>query len=96
MAVTERVISYIDGFNLYYGLKEKGWRRYYWLDLYAFSLNLTLPGQNLTQVKYFTTRIKAGDKKTPQNIRTRLEEKRKRQAIYLEALGTLQFNPCSR
>lgn len=25
-----RVIAYIDGFNLYFGLKSKGWKRYYW------------------------------------------------------------------
>ena len=31
----ERVNAYIDGFNLYFGLKSKGWRRYYWLDLRA-------------------------------------------------------------
>jgi len=23
-----RVIAYIDGFNLYFGMKEKGWRRF--------------------------------------------------------------------
>ena len=28
----ERVISYIDGFNLYFGLRSKGWRRFYWLS----------------------------------------------------------------
>ena len=29
----ERVSVYVDGFNLYYGLRSRGWRRYYWLDL---------------------------------------------------------------
>ena len=29
----QRVIVYVDGFNLYYGLKARNWRRYYWLDL---------------------------------------------------------------
>ena len=29
----ERVSVYVDGFNLYYGLRARGWRRYYWLDL---------------------------------------------------------------
>ncbi len=28
----DRVIVYIDGFNLYFGLKSKGWRRYFWLN----------------------------------------------------------------
>ena len=31
--MTRRVAVYVDGFNLYYGLRSKGWRRYYWLDL---------------------------------------------------------------
>ena len=39
-----RVISYIDGFNLYFGLKDKGWKRYYWLDLAALSGALLKPG----------------------------------------------------
>lgn len=25
-------ICYIDGFNLYHGLRSKGWRKYYWLE----------------------------------------------------------------
>jgi len=29
----DRVITYIDGFNLYFGLKSKDWQRYYWLNL---------------------------------------------------------------
>lgn len=28
-----RVITYIDGFNLYFGLKEAKYRRFYWLDV---------------------------------------------------------------
>jgi hypothetical protein len=29
----KRVIAYIDGFNLYFGLRDSGYRRYYWLDI---------------------------------------------------------------
>ena len=29
----DRVIVYVDGFNLYYGLRSKGWKRFYWLDI---------------------------------------------------------------
>ena len=32
-AQMSRVIVYIDGFNLYFALRSKGWRKYYWLDL---------------------------------------------------------------
>lgn len=33
-----RVISDIDGFNLYFGLKEKSWRRYYWSTAWSFGV----------------------------------------------------------
>ena len=72
------IIVYIDGFNLYYGLKDKGWRKFYWLNPVALSENLMKSGQFLVRVKYFTSRIDG------QNA-----QKQKRQATYLEALGTL-------
>jgi uncharacterized LabA/DUF88 family protein len=75
---TERVIAYIDGFNLYFGLKEKEWRCYYWLDIQKLCRKLLLPQQHLVRVKYFTSRIK---KASP--------GKHKRQSIYIEALQTL-------
>ena len=76
----ERVIAYIDGFNLYFGLKSKGWRRYYWLDPRALALNLLKPHQQLVAVKYFTARISSP---------THDREKRKRQNTFLEAVETL-------
>jgi hypothetical protein len=30
-----RVVAYVDGFNLYHGLKAGYGRRYHWLDLQA-------------------------------------------------------------
>ncbi len=69
---------YVDGFNLYYGLKSKGWRRYYWLDLVSLSFRLLRSGQQLVAVRYFTARITR-----PKN------SKAQRQAKYLEALETL-------
>ncbi|EXI65854.1 MAG: 6-hydroxy-3-succinoylpyridine 3-monooxygenase HspA [Candidatus Accumulibacter adjunctus] len=73
-----RVISYIDGFNLYFGLRSKGWRKYYWLDLVALSTSLLKPGQELQAVHYFTTRIR-NNRHNSQDIQ--------RQNMYLEALG---------
>ena len=52
------VSCYVDGFNLYHGLKSKGWRRYYWLDLWALAERFLKPGQVLTQLAYCTTLIK--------------------------------------
>lgn len=72
-----RVITYIDGFNLYFGLKSKGWKDFYWLNLKFLSENLLKPGQSLVFTKYFTARVQIP------------EDKRKRQITFLEALGTL-------
>ena len=74
----ERVIVYVDGFNLYYGLKAKGWRRYYWLDVRLLAKNLLRSGQLLAMVRYFTTRI------SPSSSTSKL----KRQGTFLEALET--------
>ena len=73
----DRVITYIDGFNLYFGLKSSRLQRYYWLDLQLLSKNLLKPYQQLTYTKYFTSRI------------ANPPDKRTRQNTYLEALATL-------
>ena len=71
------VITYIDGFNLYYGLRASGWKRFYWLNLQELSRNLLASGQTLVETKYFTAKVKSPP------------DKRRRQTTYLEALGTL-------
>ena len=76
----ERVAFYIDGFNLYYGLIEKGWRRYLWLDLRRLGENLLRRNQALVAVRYFTSRVYP----EPHDL-----AKRVRQNTYLEALETL-------
>lgn len=53
----KRVIVYIDGFNLYFGLKSKGWKRYYWLNLQKLAINLLRNDQQLVGTKYFTSRV---------------------------------------
>lgn len=73
-----RVVVYIDGFNLYFGLKAKGWRRYYWLNPLILAQNLLKSDQQLVKVKYFTARISTTD-----------PHKHKRQATWLEAIETL-------
>ena len=55
--MAEQVAVFIDGFNLYYGLRSKGWRRYYWLDLRRLAENLLRPGQDLALARYFTARL---------------------------------------
>lgn len=74
-----RVIAYVDGFNLYFGLRSKGLKKYYWLDLQALASSLIKPGQTLEAVHYFTARIRANGRNTPDM---------QRQTTYLEALAT--------
>ena len=77
MSQQKRVIAYIDGFNLYFGMRSKGWKRYYWLDVYRMSQALLDSSQTLVGVKYFSARISY----------PRL--KQERQNTYLEALESL-------
>ncbi|HEY3928235.1 MAG TPA: NYN domain-containing protein [Candidatus Koribacter sp.] len=72
-----KAIVYIDGFNLYFAMREKGWRSFMWLDLIKLSRRLLCEDQELVHVRYFTSRIKND------------VEKQKRQNKYLDALGTL-------
>jgi uncharacterized LabA/DUF88 family protein len=85
----QRAIAYIDGFNLYFGLRDSGLRRCYWLDLAKLSRNLMRAGQQIVLTKYFTARISGGTKHDAPRRRRALDAKRKRQSDYLEALGTL-------
>lgn len=73
----QRVITYIDGFNLYFGLKSKGWERFLWLDVEALSRNLLNPDQTLARTKYFTSRVSLPP------------DKAKRQSTYIDAIYTL-------
>lgn len=73
----ERIITYIDGYNLYYGLRAKHWQRFYWLNLRALALNLLKSSQTLVATKYFTTQVS-----TP-------PDKVRRQTTYIEALEML-------
>lgn len=73
----QRVIAYVDGFNLYYGLRSKRWKWFYWLNIQQMAQRMLKPEQTLSSIKYFTT------------IVNRPADKHKRQATFLEALGTL-------
>ncbi|MEP7355652.1 MAG: NYN domain-containing protein [Anaerolineales bacterium] len=73
----ERVIAYVDGFNLYFGLRDKGWKWFYWLNVQAMIQRLLKPQQALVRTKYFTAVVNYP------------EDKRRRQTDFLDALQTL-------
>ena len=82
------VITYIDGYNLYFGMLDEATRRgsraepnasYYrhmWLDIQGLAESLLRPNQELISVKYFTSPISTG------------KGKQERQNAYLDALRT--------
>ena len=82
----QRVICYVDGFNLYYGLRDSNLRRFLWLDLHELARRLVLPNQVVTATKYFTARITGGRYNDPPAIFDERNAKRKRQSDYLDAL----------
>jgi len=74
----QRVITYVDGFNLYFGLKDSRFKKYYWLDLPALSAALLKPGQHLVATHYFTARIRTNGRNAADA---------KRQTNYIDALA---------
>jgi len=70
----ERIIVYVDGFNLYFGMIEAGFDYCKWLNLKLLANNLINDKQEVIEVKYFTSRVSNNP------------DKQKRQSIYLEAL----------
>jgi len=75
--VRQRVITYIDGFNLFYS-SLRG-TKYKWLDIWSMCSALLLPNQELISIKYFSAQIGATFSSP---------DKPFRQKLYLEALQT--------
>ncbi len=86
---SERIIGYVDGFNLYFGLRDSGYQRFYWLNIRAIIENLLQSHQRLVLAKYFTARISGPKPGDDSALAAQLEAKRRRQGIFLEALQTI-------
>ena len=74
-----QAVVYIDGMNLYHGIKAKYGRKYLWLDLFALAAQLRRP-DTIIRVWYFTT-IVAGE-----------PEAARRQETYLAALTSFSHD----
>jgi hypothetical protein len=72
----ERLIVYVDGFNLYNGLHDAAGNRLLWLDIVRLA-QLLRPRSSLVQVKYFTATV------------LNEPEAQARQDRYIEALRAL-------
>lgn len=69
-----RVIAYIDGFNLYHGLRDAGLKESRWLDIHGVCASMLQPHEQLELVRYFTSWVKDNPAKAA------------RQAVYVDAL----------
>lgn len=69
-----RVICYVDGFNLYHGLRDLKNKQFYWLDLWALASCFLGNNQSLSKVIYCTSKLKG------------YQEKAGRQSEYINAL----------
>ncbi len=88
LLIHRRTMVYVDGFNLYYGLKDSHLKKFYWLDIQRLGRALLKPEHQLLHTKYFTARI-SGAAHGDSSLRAQgINAKRKRQSDYLEALGT--------
>ena len=70
----KKVIVYIDGFNLYYGIRSTGKTTLKWLDVEKLAHGFLRPNTHLEQVKYFTAMVNVRENEPP------------RQKLYLQAL----------
>jgi uncharacterized LabA/DUF88 family protein len=70
----EKIIAYVDGFNLYFGMREAGFDKCRWLNVKKLVEKLLKPHQELKGVKYFTSRVSNNP------------DKQKRQSTYIDAL----------
>lgn len=66
-SVNERVVAYIDGFNLYSAIREAGLDRYLWLNVVGLFNELLLPNQRLVSVHYFTAPLNRKERAKRQN-----------------------------
>lgn len=73
-----RVVVYIDGFNLYFGMMDAGFNHCKWLNVEKLIRSYLSANQILVEIKYFTSRI------------TNNPQKQKRQTTYLEAIETTE------
>ncbi len=89
MQKKERVIAYIDGFNLYFGMLESGFDKLKWLNVKKLIESLLKPDQLLVGVYYFTSRVRSNP------------NKERRQSLFIDAIestgikviyGRYQFN----
>ena len=72
----QRVIAYVDGFNLYHGIRDSKWPWAKWLNIQEMVQCFLRQEQDLVHAHYFTSRVDS-------------PAKQRRQNTYLEALGTL-------
>lgn len=49
------IIVYVDGMSLSFGIKDKGWGRYSWIDFEKLSNNFRNYSQQIVSIKYFTS-----------------------------------------
>jgi hypothetical protein len=59
-----RVIFYIDGFNLFFGLKANQDKSLYWLNVEKLAQLYMLPDEKLAAVKYFTAKVTTPEEKS--------------------------------
>jgi uncharacterized LabA/DUF88 family protein len=73
--VSQRVIGYVDGFNLYFGLRQAKLKQGYWLDVPGLLRRYLPANSTLIHTNYFTSRV------------TTPADSQRRQNEYIEALS---------
>jgi uncharacterized LabA/DUF88 family protein len=90
----QRVRTYVDGFNLYHGMRAAYGRVFHWLDLESLANGLLRRNQVLDRVRYFTAMIR--DQTSARHRQDRyLEALRAHCALVDVTLGRFQEKTCT-
>ncbi len=96
MGQKQKVHFFIDGYNLFYGIKSFGKQHYKWLNIQKLAESLINPStEEVVKIHYFTTKVISSPKSSemPENIlewrQRSFVKKASNQEKYLSALQTL-------
>ncbi len=59
----QKVAFYVDGYNLYCGVRDETGRKYLWLDIHALCSEILTPNQEISTIHYCTASVRGNQDK---------------------------------
>ena len=89
---TEKVIFFIDGFNLYHSIANKRFNKYKWIDLSELAKNFITKKEHIEEIYYFTALTPwSPDKKNRHKIFIKVQELKGIKIVYGEFRKKIEY-----